>query len=215
MGEFGRLPSLRRAAQDALRTTSEERGSVDVHFSFNIDIRLRGKLAQRRVDIGALVRNNSENLSGASYSVLIGKGIEPSRSAVLRKFHFDYEPISQRDAREPKPSIHLQMCGELNPKHLEAGYNQVKINALYPHFEKPRIPCQPTSIALLLNWLLLEFQAGSVSQAVLRAPRWRKLVAEAERIVLTPYFKGAAAFLSGARYDGQPFLQHYLYEITL
>jgi len=109
--------------------------------------------------------------------------------------------------------VHFQVCGELSRHHINAGYNEIRLKALYPHFEKPRIPCQPTSIAILLNWLLLEFQSDATSQAVLKAPRWRKLVAEAERTVLAPYFEKAAAFLRSSGHREQPFLQTHLYEI--
>lgn len=217
IGEFGRFGQLQAAASAAAQSINEQRGPVDVHLGFNLDIRLRGDRKSqpfpRRVDIGALVEATPDNKSvgRATYSLLICRYSNPSNSPIVRKVHFDYEPGEFRNPTEPKPSIHLQICGKFSRHHLTAGYQEVRLGGLYPRWEKPRIPLPPTSVALLLNWLLLEFQGDPAAQAVLRSPGWRTWVARAERIVLTPYYRGATRFLESTANGGRRFLQTHLY----
>ena len=220
IGAFAKLGEMQNAASAAYKRYNSYNGPIDVHLGFSLDIRLRGdrasKLIPRRVDVGALVLADASNklVANASYSLVICKEVDPATSAVVRKLHFDYEPISNRNASEPKPSVHMQVCGKLSPHHIAVGYLEHRLSALYPKFEKPRIPLPPTSIALIINWLLLEFQSGSAAQPILKDDRWRKLVSGAERIVLTPYFRDGSDYLSAAKNVGKRFLQSYLYEIA-
>lgn len=220
IGEFARLGQIQRDANTAARTIDERRGRVDVHLGFNLNIRLRGDKGRgsvpRRIDIGALVEPTTDNKSvrNASYSLLICKAADPATSPIVRKVHFDYEPLEFRNSAEPKPSVHMQICGKLSRHHLAAGYLEQRLSAMYPSWEKPRIPLHPTSIALLLNWLFLEFEGDPVSQALLRNHMWRSLVADAERTVLLPYFKEAAAFLISTDNKPKRFLQAHLYGLS-
>lgn len=221
IGEFGRLGELQAGANAAINSINELRGPIDVHLGFTLDIRLREDRrrdsAERRVDIGALVEVSSDQkeIANASYSLIICKKQDPTNTPILRKLHFDYESPTVRNAGEPKPAIHMQVCGKLSQRHLTLGYSEQRLNALYPRFEKPRIPVSPTSIALMLNWLLLEFQSDVAAPLILRNPRWRSLVAAAERIVLRPYYESAASFLGSAQYREKRFLQSHLYQMTL
>lgn len=217
---FAKLNDLVDQAAAALGRFSPK-GAIDFDLGFLLDIRLRGdrhaKLVERRVDLGVLVQPNSTNkdeIGNVSYSLLICKTKEPKTSPILRKAHFDYEPVSNRNHSEPKPSVHMQICGKYSRHHAAAGYEPQRLSALYPEFEKPRIPLPPTSLALLLNWLLLEFQNGSAAQPILKDERWRKLVCDAERTVLIPYFKGGAEYLTSAKNVGRRFLQSFVYEMT-
>lgn len=86
---------------------------------------------------------------------------------------------------------------------------------MYPAWEKPRFPLPPTSIALMLNWILLEFQTDTASQGILNSPVWRKLVARAERTILAKYFSEASKFLESAGNKERRFLQTYLYDMSV
>lgn len=85
--------------------------------------------------------------------------------------------------------------------------------SMYPSWEKPRIPLPPTSLALMVNWLMVEFQSDATAQAILRDPAWRALVVRAERTVLLSYFEAAIRFLGTAANDKKRFLQNHLYEM--
>jgi hypothetical protein len=221
ISEFGRLGELQAAANAGLAGVNDQRGGVDVHLGFALDIRIRGdrqgKAVSRRIDVGALVAvsPDKKTVSNASYSLLICRYANPQSSPIVRKVHFDYESLALRNHNEPKPTAHLQICGKLSPHHLKAGYIATRLNALYPTWEKPRFPLPPTSIALLLNWLLLEFQTDPASQGILNSPAWRNLVARAERAVLTKYFSDATKFLSSAGDKQKRFLQTYLYNMSV
>lgn len=221
ISEFGRLGELQAAANVGMTSINEQRGGVDVNLGFNLDIRLRGdrkgKPVSRRIDIGALIEAAPDNKSvrNASYSLLICRYADPETSPIVRKLHFDYESIASRNAAEPKPSTHLQVCGKFSPHHLQAGYTQNRIAALYPSWEKPRVPLPPTSLALMLNWLLLEFQSDTASQGILNSPTWRNWVATAERTILIPYFSDATDFLERAADKKRRFLQTYLYSMSV
>ena len=219
IGSFGRLSELRAAAAAAKTRINEYKGPININLGFVLDIRLRAdrraELVPRRVDIGALVQvDETDTITNASYSVIICRTNEPARSPIVRKVHFDYQPVALRNRNEPKPTVHMQLCGKFSPHHHAAGYNDERLRALYPDFEKPRIPTAPTSIALILNWLLLEFQTDAASEAILRDKRWRTHVAYAERLVLTPYFEKAVRFLQSTADEKRRFLQTHLYELV-
>ncbi len=220
ISEFGRLGQLQSAASAAAASINE-RGPVNVNLGFTLAIRLRGDRrgspVSRRIDLGALVEgdSNSKSVRNASYSLVICRYSDPATSPIVRKVHFDYEPPVFRNHAEPKPSAHMQVCGQLSPHHLNAGYTEIRLRGLYPRWEKPRIPTPPTCLALMLNWLLLEFQSDPASQAILNSPEWRKLVAHAERVILVPYFRAATKFLESAADKEKRFLQTHLYSMTV
>lgn len=170
-------------------------------------------MVERNFHVGcfACSADNSDNISQLTYSVLIGELKSPDLN-VARKFHFDFEPATARNQAESKPTYHLQLCGKLSPHHKNAGYEEEHINHLLPSWSQPRIPVQPTSLILVLNWLFMEF--GS-EQPVINArtePRWRSLVREAERAVLKPYYESCASFLSAAANEDFSFYSKGLYE---
>lgn len=221
LNEFGKLGQLQDASNAAASLINELKGPIKVHLGFTLDIRLRAKRKSkpvpRRIDLGALVEaaSDSKSVRNASYSLLICRDAEPATGPIVRKVHFDYEPPAYRNVAEPKPSVHMQVCGKFSPHHLHAGYKEVQLRGMYPSWEKPRIPLPPTSLALLLNWLLLEFQNDPASQGILNNPEWRKWVAHAERTVLVPYFGAAANFFERTSNDDKRFLQTHLYDMTV
>jgi len=221
ISEFGRLGELQAAASAGLAGINDQRGGVNVHLGFALDIRLRGdrqgKAVSRRIDVGALVEvsPDKKTVSNASYSLLICRYANPQTSPIVRKVHFDYESFALRNHEEAKPTAHLQICGKLSPHHISVGYTATRLNGLYPAWEKPRFPLPPTSLALMLNWLLLEFQTDPASQGILNSPEWRNMVARAERAVLTKYFSEASKFLLSSGDKQKRFLQTYLYNMSV
>lgn len=219
VGTFARIRDIVSEARQAGNGISPK-GTIDFHLGFELDIRLRSDKGQtyipRRVDIGGKIcpAKDGKNVESASYSVMICSHATPSTSEVLRKIHFDYESAGSRMGGEPKPSVHMQVCGKLSPHHVQAGFTQDQIKHLNPGFEKPRIPSTPMSLALLMNWLLLEFQNGTDVQAILSDPHWRKTVAKAERMMLRPFYQGGIDFLVSAANAHRRFYQDYLYSMS-
>lgn len=217
-GPFGRLGSLTATAARAhAQIAGPSKAPVNVHLSFTMPTRLRedkGREAVERdfhVGCFASAVEKSDDLAQLSYSVLIGQEAHPSRS-VARKFHFDFEPAALRNSAESKPTFHLQMCGELSSHHAEAGYTDDHISHMLPSWSQPRIPAQPMSLALVMNWLFIEFGREAAVKAARLNPRWCSLVREAERKVLKPYFEACSTFLSSNANDDFSFFSKKIYE---
>ena len=195
-----------------------DKGQISFEVSFELAPRLRGdggKQRKRSIYLGVLVvpARNGRDVARASYALTVCED-NTKLSHILRKLHFDFEPVTERKGDEIKPTIHLQLCGELTPRLRQEGYEDLHIQSMWPHFEKPRVPCMPMSLAILLNWVLLEFQTDRNAAHILRHPTWRKRVAQAERVLLRPYFKACHDFLSASGSKDQPFMQRTLYEIA-
>lgn len=223
IGTFAKLGSI---SSDATKYTNTgiwtQKGQVDAHLSFEVTGGLRSDKGQparrRRFDISALVTSNKANApvtTNASYSVVLCDGTDPQTSTVIRKFHFDYEAIETRHGSEPKPTTHMQICGEFSGHHINTlGYQANQIEGWHPAFEKPRIPVQPTSIALLLNWIFLEFQSDPDINAILKDPQWTAIVLKAETQILLPYFQKASEFLEAGLRRATGFTRSHQYGIA-
>jgi hypothetical protein len=217
VGAFAKLGGIWEGAMKFANQTRP--GHLDVHLSLVLDLGLRsdaGRPVKRRIDLSAFVASSGGRpclTTNASYSIVVCDGPEPASNAVLRKLHFDYEAPSTRNHAEPKPTSHVQICGKFNAYNLDDGYQESQIEHWYPRLEKPRIPVQPTCLALLINWVLMEFPADLGATQILKDPTWRAHVRSAERTVLKPYYKSAADFLTAARNDELSFFEAHLYEV--
>lgn len=215
-GVFGRLGSLATAAKQA-QIAAVSKAPIDVHLSFTLPTRLREDGGRRAIErpfhVGcyAVAANGRDEIAQLSYSILIGQEAHPSK-AVARKFHFDFEPVSFRNFAESKPTFHLQMCGELSPHHETDGYKEEDIAHLLPAWSQPRVPAQPMSLALVLNWLFIEFGYEAPVRDARLSPRWRSLVRDAERQILKPYYDACSAFLSTSANNDESFFSKQIYE---
>lgn len=214
-GVFRRLPTLSSAAHQA-QIVQQPKQPVDIHLAFTLPIRLREdpgtSAVERDIHVGCFaVGSPQDEISQLTYSVLIGRHQHPNKS-IARKLHFDFEPAKYRDINESKPTYHLQWCGLLSPHHLSHGYEEAHVEHLLPSWSKPRVPTQPMSLALILNWLFMEFGSEPQLNDVQQNMRWRKVVREAERRVLLPYYQSCSEFLCSHAHDEESFFQNMLYE---
>lgn len=216
-GDAGTV-SLQQSAQRQYQAIQPAHGGVNIHFGFTLDIRLRADAGERskprRVDIGAIVvpTSDGKRISRTSYSLIICDRPTLPRASVIRKLHFDFESTEVSGSKERKPSIHMQVCGELGAPHRRAGYDDKHLRHLFPAFEKPRIPVPPISLAMMLNWLLLEFQTDPAAQPILSNPSWRSQVHKAEECVLKRYFAVGSDFLTSAAKAPTGFYNSCLYK---
>ena len=220
IGEFGEFGALVNLAQNYRTILAGPRGPINLAFKAIMSLKFRGDTraanTRRAVYVGALVEPAADGvqIARSSYSLTVCNG-ERRRAPILRKLHFDYEPGHERAAGECKPSMHIQVCGELMPLLIEEGYTTHDLRAWTPSLEKPRIPSMPTSLALVLNWLMLEFEGDPTAARVLRNPEWKNLVTHAERTVLGPFFSSSAAFFAARGKNANvPFVQTQLYEMV-
>jgi hypothetical protein len=214
LGVFGKLSTLQNAAHKA-QIVKSSRAPLNVHLSFTLPTRLRedgGRQAvERPFHVGCIAVPAGDAISQLSYSVLIGQDAHPSK-LVARKFHFDFEPVVGRNVAESKPTFHLQMCGELSPHHEGEGYAEEDIAHLLPAWSQPRVPAFPMSLALVLNWLFIEFGHEPAVMDARQNPHWRSLVRDAEREVLKPYFDQCSRFLSDTANNDESFFSKHLYQ---
>lgn len=210
---FGKLSSLHEAAKRAQITTAST-AEVNFHLSFTLPTRLRedpGRQAiLRPFHVGCLANAHNNQITQLTYSVMIGEA--DGSTLVARKFHFDFEPVTQRNRAEPKPTFHLQICGKLSEHHVQGGYKEEDIAHLLPQWSQPRIPTLPMSFAMILNWLLMEFGNDPAVAAVRQDPHWQSVVRSAERAVLQPYYEDCMEFFSTAANDRESFYSKLLYE---
>jgi hypothetical protein len=220
IGEFNEFGELAELARQHRTILGGDRGAINLGFRTVMNLRFRGDTVnantRRAVYVGALVvpEAGGAEIAHSSYSLTICKG-ENRRAPILRKLHFDYEPLARRALSESKPTMHIQVCGKLMPLLEAAGYKTEDLRTWSPWLEKPRIPGMPMSLALLLNWLMLEFESDPTAVRILRNSEWTALVARAEHIVLGPYFASCAGFFSArGKNKGKAFVQSHLYEIA-
>lgn len=218
---FDAFPELKQQAQAGWRLIDPDRSGLNFHAVFQLTIieetPTRKKEKPRRFDIGGLVEVSApqRQITRSSYQLVIGKGHDQTKP-ILRKLHFDFEPKSSRSDHEPKPSIHLQFGGELLPQWAGGkGYQLNQLQALSPWFEKPRVPCLPVCLALLLDWTFLEFSHNRHAKAVIDNPDWNAHVREAERLVLAQFIDDCQAFLQSAARKKHRLLHHLLYEMPI
>lgn len=196
---FARLTQLQAAAQEAQgHINVANKQAIDVHLCFELPTRIReegGDLVSRRFHVGCAARryHESDALGFQSYSVAIEKA--PGSKRIARKFHFDYEPSFVRNELEPKPTFHLQLCGKLSQHHLNKGIADADVEHLLPEWSKPRVPASPMSLALVIEWLLIEFGTEHSVQSARRGSNWSKIVKRAEVEVLRPYYERCMQFM--------------------
>lgn len=218
IGEFAHFGRLYAQSQNYRNLVHPSRGGVDIEIPIKLNLGMRadaGVNIPRIVWLGGLVVASADNsnVERSSYFIAICDGADEDKPGyVIRKLHFDIEPIQFRQGQEIKPTAHLQVCGTISPSMERVGFLHEHVKHHYPEFEKPRIPVMPTCMALLINWVLLEFQSDSSAAAILRNTQWRKLVRKAERTILKPYFSQCSQFLDEVRNNEKSFMEEFLYE---
>lgn len=103
---------------------------------------------------------------------------------LVRKLHFDIETTPQS---ERKPISHLQFGGGL-PSWLDP-YQKADFETSDARCEKPRIPCLPPSLALLANWVLMEYEHVEGIKDFIQKPAWIGSIRNAEDAIWKKYFE--------------------------
>jgi len=110
-------------------------------------------------------------------------------NSLMAKFHvdFDFDP----HVKEKKPSPHIQLGGRIPPALL-GRYSQ---HYWHTDVNKPRIPALPISTALLWHWAFLEYENNALFARCIKHSWWKKIIKDAERAVLKPFFEDGARLL--------------------
>jgi hypothetical protein len=191
------FPTLLFPANAAYATANVDHGPLSFEAPLPLLVEQKPESAPREVHIGALIGVRSatcyENV--CYFVAIVNTGLPKQR--ILRKFHFDYEDPGNRNMDDPKPSFHMQFCGELSPGLKGAGYGDNDVDHLSPWLSRPRVPFMPMSLALLLNMILLECRHMPEAHKVVESQEWRNVVENNEEKILKPFFRDCAKFVTG------------------
>ena len=168
-------------------------------FESELNIKVDGK--DGIAHIGSLVnRKDENNINRTTHYVAICKEGEKK---LLRKFHFDYDPLNQNS--KSHPLFHLQYAGKLTPRLKEKG---IEDNQLESWLSEPRLFYFPLSLALLINLIWKEFPSLKTSK-LSETSEWRCLVKRNEELIIAPFFSGCNSFFQ--KESGQLFTTDFCY----
>lgn len=141
--------------------------------------------------------------SNASHTLLLGTRLQPPQpqshaqvthflcladaESFLAKVHADFD--FQPEAKEKKPSPHVQMGGRVFESLLQKHPHSQPTVCWNEGVDKPRLPSLPICTALLWHWAFLEYHDSEQISGFLKAWHWKELVKKAEAAVLRPYFE--------------------------
>jgi hypothetical protein len=182
---------------DAQTTYFRYKGKSTTGFNFesHIDVNVAGK--KKRVYFGVNVDKATKMVS---YDLAIFE-LNEENMICLRKFHFDYTPKDAK-RRTPHPVFHIQYGGKLSPYLCtKFGYNDSHIKHMNPKLSIPRIPHIPMTLALLLNFIFIEFQSEETAKIVGKSD-WQSFIKNNEKVFLYPYFEQCHRIINQPSYKG-------------
>lgn len=163
---------LANAADIYYYKTKDSKG-IPFRFESHFDISTKDWKGYANIS-SEIVPQDGNCFKSVSYNLTIYEKNETS-GKILRKFHFDYAP-SRINHKNPHPVFHLHYGGRLFGK-----LKNMKLtdNHLYPGFDGPRLCYYPISLALLINFILMEFP-DEINKKFLEKSEWRKLIRKNE-----------------------------------
>jgi hypothetical protein len=179
---------------------NNHRTVVNSILNFEAKITLPIDGIKRQIFIGA---NVNCNFSHVSYMLAFCESDEDN-SKLIRKFHFDYEINT---SKSPKPVYHLQYGGELTPLMIDL---QVKEENLITWLSIPRINHTPINLALLLDFIFVEFESPITSDIIGRS-EWRDLIKDNEEFILKDYYKTIYNFFNSREYSSKNLFRDFSY----
>lgn len=163
---------------------AKKKPNID-RFSFECDFSLIVEGKPRLVCLESII---TKDFDEASYCIYIHES-EDLKSSILRKFHFDYAP---NETKGDKPIYHLQYGGKATPVLQN---KEIDCENLKPWLSVPRLNIIPTNIALMIDFILNEFDYSN-SYSFLDKSEWRNLVKTNEDLVLKTYFQNITSFFN-------------------
>lgn len=124
----------------------------------------------------------------ASEDLVVGQPV------VVRRFHFDYDPILQRKDRL---HCHLQYGGVFRADLVQDENIRYR---LYSSLDLPRIPFPPYDLVLAFDVFLKQLRTPL--RQLTEEPRWRNLVRKSEQLWLEGYYKEVNHFLGSVNRSG-------------
>jgi hypothetical protein len=129
---------------------------------------------------------------------------DENSSKLIRKYHFDYDK-SINDMK--KPLYHLQYGGKLSPNMI---YCNVTDDNDYSWLSIPRINFTPINLALLIDFIFVEFKSP-VTESIIERTEWRQFIKTNEELMLQGYYKCVNQFFSRGNHTANKLFRDFSY----
>ncbi|MDY6989289.1 MAG: hypothetical protein SWQ30_14670 [Thermodesulfobacteriota bacterium] len=165
-------------------------------FSFSSWIVFPGSPIVSKAIIECLIVMNPEvpnSYDMVTYSFALCRLNRERKDHLIKKFHIDFTTTPKTGRLPLHPVFHLQSPGKLSVMLKDLG---LKDDHLEPKLSEPRLCFAPTTLALLVDFLLREFggDRASTLTKLTRESRWRGLIRDNENLVLKPFFQACSGF---------------------
>lgn len=202
-GGFVNFLSAAKMCYSALSARCNLRKSP-IDFQSYFDLNILKKL--QRFHIGSLIQNNYSQVT--YYLAICDFDVNDKSCKILRKFHFDYDNGTVT-SKQSHPRYHFQYAGK-KPSGMD-DHGDLYETVLYSPLSEPRFPYTPMSLALLLNYVFIEFKT-EITNEISEDNKWRELVKTNEIKLLEPYYKKCKDFFAvGGHSPKKLFTSDYCY----
>lgn len=186
----------------ALFPKLEDKYLKNFSFLFDCDLEISIENRIRKLIIECQV---TPNFDLVNYVVSICDKCDGDYS-IMRKFHFDYAPLSIND-REKKPIYHMQYGGKASPALINLNVN---LDSIFPFLSTPRLFHYPVNLAILLDMIFTEFKSEP-TEMLIKDDRWKKLIKENEDELLVPYIKNIGRFVTSGNHKNDYLIRDFYY----
>lgn len=183
----------------AKRLNNKGNANLSIDFEAKFTLSIEGK--NRTVFIGA---NLGSNFSHVNYMLSFCESSDEENINLIRKFHFDYE-IKTGDTY--KPVYHLQYGGKLSPLMLTF---KAKEDHIFSWLSVPRINFVPVNLALLLDFIFVEFK-NDVTDQIIERSEWRDFIKMNEDFLLKDYYRTINRFFVSKEHSSKNLFRDFSY----
>lgn len=175
---------------------------IDFQSYFDLNV---GNKYKQRIHIGSLIQSDYSQVT--YYLAICDYNIRGRSCTIRRKFHFDYDNGTVT-SKQSRPRYHFQYAGE-KPSGMD-DHGALYEKVLYPSLSEPRFPYTPMSLALLLNYVFIEFRT-EITNKISEDNKWRDLVKTNETKLLKPYYGNCWNLFNGSHSSNRLFTTDYCY----
>ena len=182
--------------------TKYRANTTPFYFESRFGIKIEGR--DGYAHISSEIEKNEGKFQKISHNLAIYEQSN-NTTKILRKFHFDYDPPGTIH-RQPHPIFHLQYAGKLSKRLRTMNPDASDLNM---DLNGPRLCYFPTSLALLIHFILIEFPSEE-NKKLSELSIWREMVRRNEKEILAPFFRNCHLFFSN-RCNNSLFINDFYY----
>ena len=170
-------PEFAASAKDTVARTKGTKTAFEFESRFSGSRERGARLIYVGARISAGTNGGPPNVSH-HLTVCDDTGTPPR---LLRKFHFDYDPLPREPSR---PFMHLQYAGKLSRFMSQSG---IQAEHADTWLSEPRIPCAPVSLAILIHLSFRDFPSDKRAKLI-EDSCWRALVRRSEKLMCQSFY---------------------------